>query len=107
MIGFLSKLFGGNKSDKDVKRIQPLVARINTAYAALQPLSHDQLRNKTQDFRKRIHEHLADIDKQIAAKKAEADGQVDADLNNREAIYEEVDKLVKTRDEKIEEVLEE
>ena len=25
MLGFLSKLFGGNKSEKDIKTIQPLV----------------------------------------------------------------------------------
>jgi preprotein translocase subunit SecA len=31
MIGFLSKIFGGSKSDKDVKRLQPIVAEINQA----------------------------------------------------------------------------
>ena len=58
MIGFLSKLFGGNKSDKDVKRIQPLVTEINRIYGELQSLSHNQLRNKTHEFRQRIREHL-------------------------------------------------
>jgi len=105
MIGLLSKIFGGSKSDKDVKRIQPLVAEINKAYAALQSLSNDELRNKTQEFRARIHEYLTGIDEQIAAKKAEADSDDEENIQNREAIYLEVDKLIKKRDEQIEEVL--
>ncbi len=102
MIGFLSKLFGGNKSDKDVKRIEPLVAKINSVYTELQTLSHDELRNKTQEFRKRIKEHLQQIDEDIATKKQEAAANDQPD----EAIYNEIDKLVKKRDEQIEEILE-
>ena len=106
MIGFLSKLFGGSKSDKDVKRIQPLVADINRVYDELQSLSNNQLRNKTQEFRRRIKEHLQDIDAEIAAKKAATDEHPEADLHAREAGYEEVDKLIKKRDEQIEAILE-
>src|ERR1044071_2779809 len=106
MIGFLSKLFGGNKSDKDVKRIQPVVDEINRLFGEYQSLSLDELRNKTQEFRQRIKEHLADIDVQIAEQKASADQHPEAELHDREAIYNEVDKLVKRRDELIEEILE-
>jgi preprotein translocase subunit SecA len=105
MIGFLSKLFGGSKSDKDVKRLQPIVAEINQAYAELQPLSNDQLRDKTQQFRARIQEYLTDIDSQIAERKAEAEATGADDIHAREAVYNEVDKLVKRRDELIEEIL--
>ncbi|MBS1689185.1 MAG: hypothetical protein JSS96_10705, partial [Bacteroidetes bacterium] len=62
MIGFLSKLFGGSKSDKDVNRIRPIVTEINRVYGELQSLSNDELRNKTQEFRQRIREYLSDID---------------------------------------------
>jgi len=106
MIGFLSKLFGGSKSDKDVKRITPLVSEINRVYGELKSLSNDELRNKTQEFRQRIREHLKDIDEQIAAKKAEGEQHSEDEIQNREAIYDEVDKLVKRRDEQIEEILE-
>ncbi len=105
MIGFLSKIFGGSKSDKDVKRIQPLVTEINNFYAQYQSLSNDQLRDKTQEFRRRIQEHLTDIDAQIADKKAESEAGDADDIQGREAIYNEVDKLVKKRDEQIEEIL--
>jgi preprotein translocase subunit SecA len=105
MIGILSKIFGGNKSDKDVKKIQPVVAETNRYYAEYQSLSNDELRGKTVEFRERIAEHLKDIDQQIADKKAEADTDNEEDIQSREAIYNEVDKLIKKRDEQIEEVL--
>lgn len=107
MIGFLSKIFGGSKSDKDVKRIQPIVAEINRIYGTYQSLSHDELRGKTHEFRRRIKEYLKDIDAEIAAKKAEAEAYAGEDLHGREAIYDEIDKLSKKRDEQIEEILKE
>ncbi|NCX94861.1 MAG: preprotein translocase subunit SecA [Chitinophagia bacterium] len=105
MLGFISKLFGGSKSDKDIKQIRPAVDEINAHFSALQSLSHDELRNKTFEFRERIQQHLTDIDQQIAAKKAEGD-EID-DLHAKERIYQEVDKLVKVRDEHIEAILKE
>ena len=35
MIGFISKLFGGNKSEKDVKKIHPVVAKDQPAFYKL------------------------------------------------------------------------
>ena len=105
MIGILSKIFGGSKSDKDVKKLQPVVAEINAFYNQYSSLTNDELRNKTQEFRLRIQDHLSDIDKQIADKKAEADTDNVEDIQSREAIYNEVDKLIKKRDEQIEVIL--
>src|ERR1700748_75262 len=107
MIGILSKLFGGSKSDKDVKRIQPLVTEINRVYDSLQSLSHDELRNKTQEFRAQISAHLKEVDEQITTKKAEADSHPEAELHLREAIYNDVAKLIQQRDEQIEVILKE
>lgn len=105
MLSLLSKLFGGSKSDKDVKKLQPIVGEVNSFYANLSSLTNDELRNKTHEFRARIREHLTEIDKEIADKKAEADNQSADDIQAREAIYNDVDKLIKKRDEQIEEVL--
>jgi len=104
MLGFINKIFGGSKSEKDVKKIQPLIKEINQHYESYQSLSNDELRAKTQEFRDRIAQHLADVDAQIAAKKAEADEITD--LHQREAVYDEADKLQKKRNELLEEVLE-
>ena len=73
MIGFISKLFGGSKSEKDVKAIMPLVTKINQNFQAYQALSHDELRGKTAEFRQRIQNHLKDIDAQIEATNRRAD----------------------------------
>ncbi|HEX4876906.1 MAG TPA: preprotein translocase subunit SecA [Chitinophagaceae bacterium] len=106
MLGFISKLFGGSKSEKDVKKIEHYVAKINQFFNAYQSLSNDELRNKTQEFRQRIKEHLKEIDATIAERNAAADALPFNDLLGKDAIYQEVDKLKKERDKKIEEVLE-
>ena len=54
MLQFLSKLFGGNKSEKDIKTITPLVAIINQHFASYNSLSNDELRGKTTEFKTRI-----------------------------------------------------
>ena len=107
MIGFLSKLFGGNKSDKDVKKILPVVEKINQHFASYASLTNDQLRNKTLEFRQRIQAHLASTDETIVAKNKQAEELPFNDLMGKDAIYQEVDKLKKDRDKKIEEVLQE
>ena len=69
MAGILSMLFGGNKSEKDVKVIKPYVGKINAFFDQYQSISNDELRGKTQFFRDRIKAHLSEIDAQIAAEK--------------------------------------
>lgn len=106
MLGFISKIFGGSKSEKDVKKIMPLIKEINGHFESYQSLSNDELRHKTVEFRQRIAEYLSDIDSQIAAKRAEAENNAGLDLHQREAIYDEADKLGKKRNEQLEEILE-
>src|SRR5574338_319269 len=105
MAGILAKIFGGNKSEKDVKKISPHVEKINEFFRSYQSLSNDELRNKTQEFRRRIKEHLSKIDAQIEAKNREAETLPFNDLLGKDAIYQEVDKLKKDRDKEIEKVL--
>ena len=47
MLGFISKLFGGSKSEKDVKKIMPQIARVSEFFTKYQSLSNDELRGKT------------------------------------------------------------
>ncbi len=106
MLGYISKIFGGSKSEKDVKKVQPQVAAINSFFAQYQQLSNDQLRGKTEEFRTRIKKHLLDIDEQIAAQNQAAENLAPADLTGKDAIYQEVDRLRKQRNKEIEVVLE-
>ncbi|MBS1744289.1 MAG: preprotein translocase subunit SecA [Bacteroidetes bacterium] len=107
MIGLLSKLFGGNKSEKDVKKLMPQIEAVKKSFASFQSLTNDQLRNKTQEFKARIKAHLSEIDATIASKNKEAEDLPAEDISGRDAIYKEVDELKKDRDKKIEEVLQE
>ena len=52
-MGILEKIFG-NYSDKEIKRITPTVDRMEALEAQMQQLSEDQLRAKTDEFRRRI-----------------------------------------------------
>src|ERR1700744_4234238 len=106
MLGILSKIFGGNKSEKDIKSIQPLVVEVNKHFATYQSLSNDQLRGKTAEFRSRIKEHLNEIDTQIAGLNQKAEALPFNEINGKDVIYQEIDELKKERDEQIEEVLE-
>ncbi len=105
MLGFITKMFGGSKSEKDVKKVEPYVAKINQFFSQYQSLDNDQLRNKTQEFRERIKEYLAEVDQEIKDQNAAAEQLPFNDLMGKDGIYKEVDKLKKDRDKKIEEVL--
>ena len=107
MAGFFQKLFGGSKSEKDVKKIEPIVTKINGFFASYQSLTNDQLRGKTQEFRNRIKEHLKSTDDEIVAKNKQAEELPFNDLTGKDTIYQEVDALKKERDKKIEEALKE
>lgn len=85
------KVFVGDKSEKDVKALQPLVKKIKSFEQALESLSHDQLRQKTQEFKDKIAERCASINEQILALEQEAETATDIDRN--EEIYTEIDKL--------------
>ena len=54
MIGSLIKKIVGSKNERELRRIQPLVEKINQLEPEISPLSDDQLRAKTTLFKERI-----------------------------------------------------
>jgi preprotein translocase subunit SecA len=107
MLGFLSKVFGGNKSEKDVKRISPKVEKINECYRQFASLTNDQLRSKTREFRDRISDHLKEINEEILKLQQSAEELPLEDINGKDELYSQVDDLKKKKDQQIEEILEE
>src|SRR5688572_14114967 len=107
MIGFISKLFGGSKSEKDIKSIQPRVAVINQHFASYQSLSNDELRAKTNEFKQRIRDHLLDIDTKISELTTQGEELPFSDIGGKDSLYQEIDSLKKDRDKKIEAILNE
>jgi len=104
MFKFIKKLFG-TKYDKDKSLYQPIVELVHEAEEKLVNASHDDLRNRTNEFRVRIADHLAGIDADIKAIKEEAD--TTEDFNRKEELFKESDELIKERDKHLEEVLKE
>ncbi len=107
MVGALGKIFGkifGNKADKDFKELSPFVGKINEEYNKLQSLTNDELRNKTSTFKALIKESLSEITQNINDLKEKAD-QPEVDVNEKEDLYKEVEKLEKDRLTLLEEVL--
>ncbi|MHA4845530.1 preprotein translocase subunit SecA [Flavitalea antarctica] len=107
MLGFISKMFGGSKSEKDIKNIEPVVGEINKHFASYQSLSNDQLRAKTVEFKERIKSHLKQIDDEIASLTKQAEELPFSEIANKDTFYQQVDVLKKDRDKKVEEILKE
>jgi len=105
MLGFLSKIFGGSKSEKDVKNILPYVEKINQYFQSYQSLTNDELRHKTIEFKERIKEHLREIDAEIEALNKQAEELSFSDITGKDELYNKVDQLIKERDKQIEDIL--
>lgn len=107
MLGIISKIFGGNKSEKDVKLLQPIVEQVNQHVAAFRSLSNDQLRAKTAEFKTRIKGHLGDIDTEISDLNKKAEELPFSDIGGKDTLYTQIDELKKARDKQIETILKE
>ena len=85
----LSKLFG-NKSTRDMKLIQPWVEKIKAAYPTIQQLDNDGLRAKTKELQHTIQNSANDIKEKIENLKAKIE---DTPIEDREVIFNQIDKL--------------
>jgi len=99
----ISKLFG-NKAQRDLSEINPVVKRIQEAYPAIEQLSNDELRAKTKELEQQISDYVAEEKAQIESLKA---GMEEIELNEREGMWNQVDKLEKEITEKQEKILNE
>lgn len=103
-IKVIGKIFG-SKADRDLKQLNPYLEKIKKEYDRIDVLDHDGLRAETQKIKETIRDYIADDEKQKAALREQLE-DVDIELEKKEALATEVDKLTKKIDEKIEEVLE-
>jgi preprotein translocase subunit SecA len=97
------KVFLGDKSQKDVKEIQPIVKKILAVEPELEKLSLDELRAKTTDFKEQVAAAQTDTLKEIAGLKEKAIAEENIDA--REEIYEEIDRLTEITFNQAEDVL--
>ena len=85
------KVFVGNKAKKDISLIQPTVDKILTAEKQLESLTHDELRNKTIEFKNRIQEVRSPFQEKIS--EIENEIEQEEDIDNKEALYQKIDQL--------------
>ncbi|MBR0323549.1 MAG: preprotein translocase subunit SecA [Bacteroidales bacterium] len=102
-MGFFTKLFG-NKASRDNKALQPILDKTLEAYEKIKTLDIDALRHKTVEFKEYINNYIAEDEARIKELKLKAETE-DLDLEKKNDIFEQVDKLEKQQLEKIEEAL--
>jgi preprotein translocase subunit SecA len=107
MLQFLSKIFGGSKSEKDVQRISPVIQKTKVFFDAYSKLSNDDLRAKTFEFKSLIQQRLLATDTEIVNLGNQAEALPADDFNGKDLLYKQVDDLRKSRNQQIEKVLEE
>ena len=90
-IKFLQSMFG-NKSSRDMKLIQPFVEQVKSAYEEIRQLDNDQLRAKTKELQAYIHEKGVAKQKEIEELKATIE---QTPIDEREPIFQKIDKLDK------------
>ena len=75
LLDIIGKIFG-NKYDKDVKNIMPIVEQINSKFSELENISNDQLREKTIVLKKQISEYSSSERENIKSLKAKAESDI-------------------------------
>ena len=105
MFGFFKKILG-SKSDKDLKDLYPLVEKINSEFDLLSSLSDEDLRNKTDLFKKQINDNLKDTNSEIKdLKKKYKEPKIS--LSEKEVLLNDIDKIEESQNEIIEKTLNE
>lgn len=101
----LKSLFG-NKSDRDLKELLPIASKVNVEWEKIKGVSHDELRQISADLKAKIHAHVKEEEDEIASLKAKVENEKPS-IEEREEIYNRIDKLEEQINTKLEDVLNE
>lgn len=101
MLKIIKKIFG-DKYEKDLKQLWPIVTEINEYYESFKNLTDDELKNKTKEFKEKIQAHTEVTRKQIEELRTKL--QTDEDFD-RNSVYDELDDLEETLNDQYEEIL--
>ena len=101
--GILKKIFG-DKNQKDLNELLPIVDLTNEAYEKLHGISDDELRNKTKEFKDIISNSCKSFRDEIKDLKNNAKSD-ELNISEKEAIYEKIESIQKQENESIESTL--
>lgn len=106
MISDLLKKLFGDKTAKDRKEYQPIIDKTNEFFSAFRNLSDDELRAKTAHFQKLVKDGTLSLENDLAELNKKATDP-NTPIHEKEELFDRIDKLSKTIDEKIEDILKE
>ncbi len=104
MLNIVKKIFG-SKADRDYREIKDIFEQTLQVYDEIRKLDNDQLRAKTDEFKKRISDHVAEEQKQIDTLQEYLETNYNLDVEEKEKIYAQIDRLDDLQNEKTEELL--
>ena len=105
LINSLLNIFVGNKSKKDLKEVESIVRDILSYGEQMSLLSHNELRNKTIEFKNQISTVRESYDKIISELMTKINSS--ENINEKEKFYQEIDKINESSAIKVEEKLNE
>ena len=88
---FLKSMFG-SKSDRDLKKLRPILQKIKQVYPTVEALSNDELRARVTAIRQEIQDDVQPLRDEIAKIKVEVE---ELDFEKRQPLWDKVDKLQK------------
>ena len=95
----------GSKHERDAKKLRPAVIEINEAFEKLHDLSDEELKGKTGQFRSRIKEETAEVEKELSGLRERLKGDVQGD--ERKKTYGRIEEAEQERDDVTADILDE
>lgn len=106
LLGNILSKFVGNKTDRDLKELSPIVEEVKVHFENYQKLSNDDLRKQTYRFKTQIKQAISEIEIKIADLRKNAEDET-LDSVAKDDLYKEIDQLEKQVTATIESVLKE
>ena len=105
LINSILNVFVGSKSKKDLKEVEGIVKEVLSFESALSSLNHDELRNKTIEFKDKIQLVRTPFNEKVLELKNRIDSS--NNIDEKDELFQEIDSVLETSNSKVDELLNE
>ena len=105
LINSILNVFVGSKSKKDLKEVEGIVKEVLSFESALSSLNHDELRNKTIEFKDKIQLVRTPFNEKVLELKNRIDSS--NNIDEKDELFQEIDSVLETSNSKVDEMLNE
>jgi len=105
LINSILNVFVGSKSKKDLKEVEGIVKEVLSFESALSSLNHDELRNKTIEFKDKIQLVRTPFNEKVLELKNRIDSS--NNIDEKDELFQEIDSILETSNSKVDEMLNE